>query len=177
MVTLTISAAGRAQLTRGLPATLEFDKSLEEVTVGEVKSALAVKFPEVRSCMKAWPLMSLADERRQFSPSRQKLSLKGEKKALIDENSLQEAGIHDGDELAVKDLGPQLGWRTVYLIEYVRSAVAILILLTYTTGRLALFLSIPSSTTIQPYMVAPLSPIVGFKSAPLPPAARLPCAY
>jgi very-long-chain enoyl-CoA reductase len=27
----------------------------------------------------------------------------------------------DGAELAVKDLGPQISWRTVFLVEYVRA--------------------------------------------------------
>ncbi|KAH9917846.1 3-oxo-5-alpha-steroid 4-dehydrogenase-domain-containing protein [Fomitopsis serialis] len=92
MVSVTVSAAGRAPLARELPVTLSFDdKTLEDVTVADVKSAIAAKFSK-------------------FYTSRQKLSLKGEKTALADEN---------GDELAVKDLGPQLGWRTVFLIEYV----------------------------------------------------------
>lgn len=57
---------------------------------------------------------------RQFHPSRQKLTLKGEKKALEDGTSLKDAGVVDGAEVTVKDLGPQIGWKTVFLIEYVR---------------------------------------------------------
>ncbi len=57
---------------------------------------------------------------RQFHPSRQKLTLKGEKKALEDGTSLKDAGVEDGAEVTVKDLGPQIGWKTVFLIEYVR---------------------------------------------------------
>lgn len=51
--------------------------------------------------------------------SRQKLSLKGEKKTLSDETTLASLGIADEGELAVKDLGPQISWKTVFVIEYV----------------------------------------------------------
>lgn len=55
----------------------------------------------------------------QFGPSRQKLSLKGDRKMLPNEAKLQALGVADGDELTVKDLGPQISWKTVFLIEYV----------------------------------------------------------
>lgn len=57
----------------------------------------------------------------QFYSARQKISLKGDRKAIDDESQLQELGIGDGAELTVKDLGPQISWRTVFLIEYVRN--------------------------------------------------------
>jgi very-long-chain enoyl-CoA reductase len=50
---------------------------------------------------------------------RQKLSLKGSKAALADDVTLKDAGIEDGAELSVKDLGPQISWKVVFLIEYV----------------------------------------------------------
>lgn len=53
-------------------------------------------------------------------PSRQKITLKGDRKLLKDEITLQQAGVTDGGELVVKDLGPQISWRTVFVIEYVR---------------------------------------------------------
>ena len=55
----------------------------------------------------------------QLYVERQKLSLKGEAKSLNDDSILAAAGIRDGGELVVKDLGPQVSWRTVFVTEYV----------------------------------------------------------
>ena len=57
----------------------------------------------------------------QLYASRQKLTLKGERKALDDDTLLADAGVNDGGELFVKDLGAQISWRTVFVVEYVSS--------------------------------------------------------
>jgi hypothetical protein len=56
----------------------------------------------------------------QFYATRQKLSLKGSKAPLANDTTLKDAGVEDGGELCVKDLGPQISWKTVFMIEYVR---------------------------------------------------------
>lgn len=99
MVAVTVHSAGRVPLAKGLPLTVTLDRGVEEATIGDVKAAVAAKYPK-------------------FYVERQKLSLKGEKKALADESTLKDAGVQDGDELAVKDLGPQISWKTVFVVEY-----------------------------------------------------------
>lgn len=57
----------------------------------------------------------------QFYPARQKVVLKGDKKGLANEVELSAvlgAQLKEG-ELQVKDLGAQISWRTVFLVEYV----------------------------------------------------------
>jgi len=57
-----------------------------------------------------------------YSVDRQRFTLKtpdGTTVALEDdEKSLSQYGIKDGDKLNFKDLGPQIGWQTVFFIEY-----------------------------------------------------------
>ncbi|KAH9966967.1 3-oxo-5-alpha-steroid 4-dehydrogenase-domain-containing protein [Lactifluus volemus] len=54
----------------------------------------------------------------QLYVERQKLTLKGGSKALEDDAILAAAGVLDGSEMVVKDLGPQVSWRTVFMTEY-----------------------------------------------------------
>ncbi|KAI0714285.1 3-oxo-5-alpha-steroid 4-dehydrogenase-domain-containing protein [Cerioporus squamosus] len=72
MATIQVSAAKKNAITRNLPAALTFDKPYDTLTVLDVKKAIAAKNPELY-------------------PARQKLTLKGDNKALSDETLLKDA--------------------------------------------------------------------------------------
>ncbi|TRM64762.1 3-oxo-5-alpha-steroid 4-dehydrogenase-domain-containing protein [Schizophyllum amplum] len=99
MVSVTINPAGRPPaFARGLPVTVDVP---DNGTVADIKAAIRAKFP-------------------QFHLSRQKLSVPSDKKAIVDETRVQDLFADaSAGELVVKDLGPQISWRTVFLIEYV----------------------------------------------------------
>ena len=51
-------------------------------------------------------------------PQRQCLRLEPKGKALDDSKSVKSLQIKYGSKLYYKDLGPQIGWKTVFLAEY-----------------------------------------------------------
>ncbi|KAF8526283.1 3-oxo-5-alpha-steroid 4-dehydrogenase-domain-containing protein [Hysterangium stoloniferum] len=99
MVKVTISARGKPPVVaRALPVSIDVS---QDATIVDVKQALAKHFPK-------------------FQPDRQKVSLKSDStnKALDDQATLVGLGIKSSGELVVKDLGPQISWKTVFLVEY-----------------------------------------------------------
>lgn len=46
------------------------------------------------------------------------LRLEPKGKALKDEDTLSTLGVQSGGKIFLKDLGPQIGWDTVFLAEY-----------------------------------------------------------
>lgn len=120
MGSLTVTATGKSTLLRGFPVSLKLEKPADVATVADVKAALAAKFPQVRFRCHFARVSLTYGRALQLYVERQKLSLKGETKALDDSAILAAAGIRDEGELVVKDLGPQVSWRTVFITEYVR---------------------------------------------------------
>nr|CAD7403157.1 unnamed protein product [Timema cristinae] len=71
------------------------------------------------------PSTSVSDLKKQVHsrksnlyPNRQALRLEVKGRTLKDEETLKSLGMRSGAKLYVKDLGPQIGWKTVFLAEY-----------------------------------------------------------
>lgn len=56
--------------------------------------------------------------KKSLYPDRQALRLEARGKTLKETDSLHALGLRNGSKLYVKDLGPQIGWKTVFLAEY-----------------------------------------------------------
>ncbi|KAJ3061896.1 3-oxo-5a-steroid 4- dehydrogenase [Podochytrium sp. JEL0797] len=77
---------------------LDIGVPTDEATVADLSRAIYKAYPK-------WDL------------SRQRLS-DSNGKTLDKSKALKEAGVNDGDVVLFKDLGPQIGWTTVFIIEY-----------------------------------------------------------
>ena len=60
-------------------------------------------------------------------PERQSLRLEPRGKSLNDSETLESLSLKNGDKIFIKDLGPQIGWKTVFLAEYAGPLVVYLI--------------------------------------------------
>lgn len=56
--------------------------------------------------------------KKNLPPSRQSILLESKGKTLKDTDTVKSLNLRDGGKLYVKDLGPQIGWSTVFLAEY-----------------------------------------------------------
>lgn len=55
---------------------------------------------------------------KKLHPDRQSIRLEAKGKTLKDSDTIQSLNLSAGAKLYVKDLGPQIGWKTVFLAEY-----------------------------------------------------------
>lgn len=67
-------------------------------------------------------------QRKKYYQDRQSLRLEPRGKSLKDEETLQSLGLKNGDKIYLKDLGPQIGWATVFLAEYAGPLVIYLLI-------------------------------------------------
>ncbi|KAJ2874362.1 3-oxo-5a-steroid 4- dehydrogenase [Coemansia aciculifera] len=87
-----------------------------EKTASSSRYPFAVELPDSATVdeLKA----AIAKQVSTLQPDRQRLTFGEKKDALELGNSLSMYGIQHDDTIYIKDLGPQIGWQTVFYIEY-----------------------------------------------------------
>merc|ERR1712150_155909 len=93
--------------------------------MGKVKSS-TVQYGGGNFAFQKWevPFRQL---RPNLYPERQSYRTEPKGKILKDEKKLNELGLEKGGKLYFKDLGPQVGWTTVFLTEYAGPLAAYLL--------------------------------------------------
>lgn len=95
---MKLTIVSRNPKSSKFPVTLELAGTASTIKTSDVNKALAAKFPK-------------------YYPDRQRLTTE-DKKVLDLDKTLQEQGIDEQTSVYFKDLGAQIGWRTVFMIEY-----------------------------------------------------------
>lgn len=81
------------------------------------------------------PTCSISDVKEEYHkkfaklyPERQSFRLEPRGKAVKDEETLESLEVNDGGKLYFKDLGPQISWTTVFLVEYAGPLIVYMLL-------------------------------------------------
>lgn len=95
---MKITIASRNPKSKKFPVTLELQGSADTLTTNDINAAIAKKFPV-------------------YYADRQRLTTE-DKKVLALDKTLKEQNIDENATILFKDLGPQISWRAVFMIEY-----------------------------------------------------------
>lgn len=93
---------------------------LFKIEILSAKDSKSLGFCTVKPEQTIAELRSLIHKQCKKAPhsDRQSLRLNPKGKALKDSDTLQSLDVRNGSKVYVKDLGPQIGWKTVFLAEY-----------------------------------------------------------
>ncbi|XP_065833951.1 probable very-long-chain enoyl-CoA reductase art-1 [Oscarella lobularis] len=99
-----------------------------DLTVEETRSKRSIQLSNIPPDATVCQLKDLIHKKhRKYHPSRTEIRLSARDKGLKEEETLESRGITSGSTVYLKDLGPQIGWTTVFLIEYTGPLVLYLI--------------------------------------------------
>lgn len=112
-------------------------------------------------------------EPAQLIPVRQRITTNGNVVLADDDKTLGDYGVKEDDVLSYKDLGRQISWRTVFVIEYVRLSVPLQIIsrMAWTDGSGSILTSasalVAARTAAHPpaFLLRPQLPVRRFLQA------------
>jgi len=78
--------------------------------IGKIKVTDASQITDIKK--------SISKIKPALYPDRQSVRLEAKGKTLKDSDNVKDLGLKNGSKLYIKDLGPQIGWSTVFMAEY-----------------------------------------------------------
>ncbi|XP_077289420.1 trans-2,3-enoyl-CoA reductase Sc2 [Arctopsyche grandis] len=104
----SVVAAGRSVAVANME--IEILSAVGSKSIGRIQATSETKIKDVKKAIQVL--------KKSLYPDRQSIRLEAKGKNVSDDSTLKSLSISGGGKLYVKDLGPQISWKMVFIVEY-----------------------------------------------------------